>query len=196
MGRLSEQGSGEGRYRIARRFADCAQRVSPRRVAALLEKPVASPAERRAANSLMRFAPGCLAQPIVISISMLRGAAAEAVLAGFRNADPQVSTTVESSRLAEFFAAAPDLAGGDDGAARIVRFTQCQVVFAPGLVRSVLAEEPDSAAEKKLRVRLSEATALCGSTDLGAQEAALIHRSYLAEALYHWTRSGGEGAHS
>ena len=195
MSRLTDPAVHVDRYRQTLEFAQCASRVSPRRVASLLNQPPASPAERRAANSLMRFAPGCLGHSLVISTRLLRGAAAEAALENYRSADPDAAKTIDSARLEKFFAATPDSDKvKDEGALQLARYAQCQVMLAPGLTRKLLEEKPDSREEKTLRDKLVEISAPCGRMVARTDLAGLLHRSYLAEALYHWTRSNGESS--
>lgn len=180
------------RYRHTVTFAECAQRVSPTRVASLLEKPLDSAEERRAANSLIRFAPGCLGSSIMVSTRLLRGAAAEAVLEGYRSGDPDTVKEISSTRMENFLEATPGTGGERDKTAlALTRMTQCQVMFAPGLSRKLLNTKPESKDEGEARTRLVEGTAMCGQIDATSDHAWLVHRSYLAEALYHWTRSAG-----
>ncbi|MXO59576.1 hypothetical protein GRI89_08480 [Altererythrobacter salegens] len=188
--KLMQQETRLSNYRMAREFADCAERISPGRVAALLNKPLASSAERRAAYSLMRFAPGCLGQSVYVSIPLLRGAVAEAALHDVQIADPKVATQIDSERVRQFSGATPGNEEGQEEIAAFSRFTQCQVLLAPGLVRDLLGEDPASTGEKSLRGKLADATKACGNPIGSDEEAAVVHRSYLAEALYHWTRSG------
>jgi hypothetical protein len=195
--KLHDQADLSKRYRQSVSFAECAQRVSPSRLANLLEQPLASPGERRAANTLIRFAPGCLGNSVLVSTRLLRGAAAEAALEGFRLADPDQATTINSARMDDFLEATPALEREkDETAVALTKLTQCQVLFAPGLARKVLDAEPDTEEETDIRARLAEGTTMCGRVDARSHFAWLIHRSYLAEALYHWTRSGGSSSRS
>src|SRR5690606_18457206 len=184
-------------YRRTVTFAECAQRVSPTRVASLLEQPLATPEERRAANSLIRFAPGCLGNSVLVSTRFLRGAAAEAVLEGYRSGDPDTAREINSTRMENFLEATPGTGREKDKTAiALTRLTQCQVMFAPGLARKLLHVRPDSEDEGALRKKLAEGTAMCGQVETKSELAWLIHRSYLAEALYHWTRSAGASKRS
>ncbi|WP_305096161.1 hypothetical protein [Croceibacterium aestuarii] len=72
------------------------------------------------------------------------------------------------------------------------KHTQCEVLLAPGLARKVVDAAPDSADEEKLREQLAKETEACGEIEVDSKLAGLIHRSYLAETLYHWTRSNGD----
>lgn len=185
------------RYRDTLQFAECAQRITPARVASLLDKPLGSPAERRAANLLIRFAPGCLGNSVLVSTRLLRGAAAEAVLETFRVVDPDKAREVSSTRMESFFGATPASDGEkDETAVALARLTQCQVLFAPGLARKLLDVEPGSNDEEGFRSQLVEGTPMCGKVEAKSDLAWLIHRSYLAEALYHWTRSAGGSSRS
>jgi hypothetical protein len=189
---IGDQANLLDRYRSTVTFAECAQRVSPTRVASLLEKPLDSPEERRAANSLIRFAPGCLGNSVMVSTRLLRGAAAEAALEGYRLGDPDTAKEISSTRMENFLGATPGTGKEKDKTAlALTRLTQCQVMFAPGLSRKLLDTPPESKDEDAIRSRLVEGTAMCGQVEATNDLSWLIHRSYLAEALYHWTRSGG-----
>jgi hypothetical protein len=180
------------RYRQTVEFAECAQRIVPTRVASLLEQPLGSPGERRAANTLIRFAPGCLGNSVLVSTRLLRGAAAEALLESYRVGDPDTVKEISSTRMENFLEATPVSDGEkDETSVALTRLTQCQVLLAPGLARKLLDLEPDSAEEAAIRTQLAEGTSVCGQVEAKSDLAWLIHRSYLAEALYHWTRSAG-----
>jgi hypothetical protein len=190
--KLGEQANLFNRYRQAVTFAECAQRVTPSRVANLLAQPIASASERRAANSLMRFAPGCLGDSVLLSTRLLRGAVAEAVLEDYKLAEPDRAREINSTRMNDFLEATPAAEREKDETAKaLAKLTQCQVMLAPGLARKLLDVAPETRAEVDLRGELAEGTALCGRVEAQSEIAWLVHRSYLAEALYHWTRSGG-----
>ena len=189
--KMEDQVNFARRYRQTVQFAECAQRIVPTRLASLLEQPLGSPGERRAANTLIRFAPGCLGNSVLVSTRLLRGAAAEAVLESYRSGDPDKVKEISSTRMENFLEATPTDEEKDETSVALTRLTQCQVLFAPGLARKLLDLEPDSAEEGSARSQLVEGTAMCGQVEAKSDLAWLIHRSYLAEALYHWTRSAG-----
>jgi hypothetical protein len=189
---MEEQANLANRYRQTVEFAECAQRITPTRLATLLNQPLGTSQERRAADVLIRFAPGCLGNTMLVSTRLLRGAAAEAVLESYRSSDPDTAKEISSTRMENFLEATPGTGNEKDKTAvALTKMTQCQVLFAPGLARKLMDTKPDSDDEAALRGQLVEGTPMCGQVDAKNDFAWLIHRSYLAEALYHWTRSAG-----
>jgi len=188
--KMQDQANLVSQYRQTVTFAECAQRIAPSRLMNLLDQPLGSPAERRAANTLIRFAPGCLGNTMLVSTRLLRGAAAEAVLENYRTPDPDQAREIQSERMESFLAATPDPTDlKDETAVGLTKLTQCQVLFAPGLSRKLLDTQPESKDEGAVRAKLVEGTTMCGQVEAVNDLSWLIHRSYLAEALYHWTRS-------
>lgn len=195
--KLREQADLFKTYRKAISFAECAQRVAPSRIADLLGQPLASSGERRATNSLIRFAPGCLGNSVVLSTRLLRGAVAEAVLENYRLADTATAREIQSDRMEAFLEATPGASAmTDETVLALTKMTQCQVLFAPGLARKVLDTMPESDAESESLEKLTDGARLCGRIEGKNHLATLVHRSYLAEALYHWTRSSGDSSKS
>lgn len=194
--RLLVEGQNYGdRYRKTIDFATCVHRTSPERLQRFLQQPVGSASERRSARSLLRFAPGCSSRGFVASVRFLRGASSEVILGNLGAQDPEQAKTVQSDRAERFFANIPDSSGEKDAGARaLAAFTQCQVLLAPGLARRVIEAKPDSADETRLRRQLLEVTPSCGSIKISGPLAGVTYRSYLAEALYHWTRSAAQGS--
>lgn len=177
-------------YEDTLEFARCMQRLRPQRLATLLEKPLSSRAEELAADRLLRFSGSCPGGRLQISARMLRGAAAEAILENFAAAAPDRATHINTAQVSDFAAASPPVDRVRDRTSQDVQtFVECQVVLAPGLARKLITARPGSPEADDAAQELIAATGLCGSFHTQGGPAQIAYRSYLAEALYHWTRA-------
>ncbi|ANU08098.1 hypothetical protein [Paraurantiacibacter namhicola] len=190
--RMLTGGSGyREQYTKSLGFTDCVQRVTPKRLERFLRQPIGSSAERRAASALLRSAPGCSSRSFVVSVRFLRGAASETILQNYASPDIDRAGTLDSERIERFMAYNPAISDRNDPDVRaLARYTQCQVMVAPGLARKLILADHGSDEEKALREQIASVTGMCGTMEAKNDLAAVTYRSYLAEALYHWTRSG------
>jgi hypothetical protein len=177
-------------YESALEFARCMQRSRPQRLATLLEKPLSSRAEELAVDRLLRFSGTCPGGRLQISARMLRGAAAEAILENFAAAAPDRVTHINTAQVSDFVAASPPVDRVRDHTSQDVQtFVECQIVLAPGLARKLITAAPGTNEADNAAEELIAATKLCGSFHTQGGPVQLAYRSYLAEALYHWTRA-------
>jgi hypothetical protein len=78
----------------------------------------------------------------------------------------------------------------------ILRFVECQVVLAPGLARNLVSAVPGSNEADNAATQLIAATSRCGVIEARGRPSQIAYRSFLAEAVYHWTRASASGQFS
>lgn len=177
-------------YESTLELARCLQRSRPQRLAALLKKPVSSRAEELAVDRLLRFSGSCPGGRLRISARMLRGAAAEAILENFATPAPDRVKHLNSAQISDFASALPPVDRiRDRTSAEVQKVVECQVVLAPGLARKLITAAPGSHKADNAAEELIAATSRCGVLRPRAGRLQIAYRSYLAEALYHWTRA-------
>jgi hypothetical protein len=185
------------RYKSALELTRCMGRAHPRRHAAQQEKPVSSHAEDLAVDRLLRLTSGCPGGRLVVSARLLRGAAAESILENFAVPAPDRATQINTARVADFTTAMPAVNRTRDRNSEAVQgFVECQVVLAPGLARNLVSAVPGSKAADEAATRLIAATTPCGAIEAQGDPSQIAYRSFLAEAVYHWTRAGASGQFS
>jgi hypothetical protein len=180
-------------YAQALDIARCVQRTHPEVLRELLDKAVSSRAERLAAERVLRSGRTCPVPIPDLSVPtrLLRGAAAEAFLGTIATPEPDVAKVANSTRVADFYKAMPkvdrvrDTTSGD-----VQTIVECQIILAPGLARKLIESVPGSAESDRLRQHVGDVTTACGTVVTADKRYELIYRTYLAEALYHWTRVG------
>jgi hypothetical protein len=184
-------------YKSTLEFVRCRERSHPRLLAALLEKPVASHAEASAVDRLLRLTSGCPGGRLEVSARMLRGAAAETILENFAVPAPDRATQINSAQVADFATAMPAVDRvRDRNSEDILRFVECQVVLAPGLARNLVSAVPGSNEADNAATQLIAATSRCGVIEARGRPSQIAYRSFLAEAVYHWTRASASGQFS
>lgn len=177
-------------YQSTLDFARCMQHTRPERLATLLEKPISSRAEELAADRLLRFSGACPGGRLSVSPRMLRGAAAEVILENFAAPAPDRVTHINTAQVSDFAAASPPVDQVRDRFSQDVQtFVECQVVLAPGLARKLITTAPGTTGADEAAKELIAATGRCGSFHTQRGPVQIAYRSYLAEALYHWTRA-------
>jgi hypothetical protein len=184
-------------YKSTLQFARCIERSRPRLLAALLEKPVSSHAEALAVERLLRLTSGCPGGKLQVSARMLRGAAAESILENFEVAAPDRATQINSAQVADFMAAMPSVDRmRDRNSEEVQKFVECQVLLAPGLARNLVIAVPGSREASDAATQLIAATGRCGTIETHGSPLQIAYRTYLAEALYHWTRASASSRYS
>lgn len=173
------------------KFARCVERTHPEKLQRLLEKAISSRAESFAAQAMLHREHECLAPDSPVGPRLLRGAAAEAMLENLATPDPDVARVANTDRVKKFHLAMPKVDGvRDTTSADVQKVIECQVVLAPGLSRKLVDAVPGSLESDRLRHRIAEATGRCGEIVAVGLTYEIVYRTYLAEALYHWTRVG------
>jgi hypothetical protein len=178
-------------YGQALDIARCVARSHPELLSELLNKTVSSRAEQLAAEKVLRSGRTCpVAIPdLLVPTRLLRGAAAEAVLGTIATPEPDVAKVANSSRVADFYKAMPKVDRVRDTTSDDVqKIVECQIILAPGLVRKLIESTPGSTQSDSLRQRVGDVTTACGAIVTADKRYELLYRTYLAEALYHWTR--------
>lgn len=178
-------------YRDALRLVRCVERYHPKQVRRLLKTKISSWAEARSAGDLLSFSGGCGGADLNVSIRILRGAAAEAMLDNLVTADPDRATVVNAARAKAFDEIMPDVDHARDKHSEVIEhLVECEVVLAPGLARKLVATAPGSSAEDRARQAIVSASPACGSVDAPTGAGQLVYRIYLAQALYAWSLVG------
>lgn len=180
--------SGAGLYQHAVDFARCVGRKHADKLAGLLGAAAASNAEQTAAQDMAKAARGCSDTRLQVSMRLLRGATAEALL-GTMN----VPLGLTDADFTAFHAAMPAAAPAD---ANVQKIVECQVSTAPGLVRKLVGTTPGTPESDTVGKKLVAATGSCGSVATSDLDTALIYRSYLAEGLYHLLSAAAGGSKS
>lgn len=84
----------------------------------------------------------------------------------------------------------------DRNSADVQRFIECQIVLAPGLARKLTSAVPGSSEADASAAQLISATTPCGKIEVEEGPLQIAYRSFLAEALYHWTRATASSSFS
>lgn len=184
-------------YQDALRVARCVQRYHPRQMRQFLKTKISSWTEARAAGDVLVFAGGCGGDDLSVSIRILRGAAAEAMLDNLATADPDRSTVVSAGRAKAFDETMPEVdRARDKDSEGIQQLVECQVMLAPGLARKLIRTTPGSNEEDRSRTAIVSASPACGSVDVPSTAGQLVYRIYLAQALYAWSLVGPPSRYS
>jgi hypothetical protein len=178
-------------YQDALRIVRCVKQYRPRQIRRFLKTKISSWAESRAAGELLSFSGGCNSDDLDISIRILRGAAAEAMLDNLATADPDRASVISAGRAKAFDELMPDVDRARDKLSEgLQHLVECQVVLAPGLARKMIRTAPGSSDEDRMRQAIESASPACGTVNVPTVAGQLIYRIYLAQALYAWSLVG------
>lgn len=184
-------------YRDALRVVRCVQKYHPKQVRQLLKTKISSWAEARSAGDVLSLSGGCGGDDLNVSIRILRGAAAEAMLDNLATADPDRATVVSAARAKAFDETLPDIDRARDKESQgIQHLVECQVVLAPELARRLMHTSPGSPEEDRSREAIIAASPGCGAVSAPSDAGQLVYRIYLAQALYAWSLVGPPARYS
>ncbi|MXO59575.1 hypothetical protein GRI89_08475 [Altererythrobacter salegens] len=172
----------------AQHFADCAVGFNEQRVRDLLDQAVPSrKAPKLELDQFIKRNQGCVQVASGLDRDFLRGAMAEAIIVASSNrVTIPASGNVESVKA--FLAAVKaGSAKTDDPFVMGQLEAECRTGFAPIPVRSVLAMEAGSPAEKDALDALKSVTPQCDSFKVADKPLSQwFERAFYAQALYHW----------
>jgi hypothetical protein len=184
-------------YQDALRIVRCVKQYHPRQIRRFLKTKISSWAESRAAGELLSFSGGCNSDDLDLSIRILRGAAAEAMLDNLSTADPDRASVISAGRAKAFAETMPDVdRANDKDSEGLQHLVACQVVLAPGLARKMIGTAAGSSSEDRFRQAIISASPACGTVNVPTEAGQLIYRIYLAQAVYAWSLVGPAARHT
>ena len=166
----------------ALRASACAIAARPSIGTSILASPPQSPEERRAAVALVRDGERCLhlARPLVASVAIVRGAAAESLY------EAQFAAPIAARTPAVAVAPMPRppeaAAGG-----YVYVLAECVGAARQDLVRALLASDPATRAEEAAFQAFNPIFESCTPPGIRMEVGTRELRSLLAEALYRWS---------